>query len=94
MMSVDWGFLQMAEVRKFVKDTIMMAGDRTTVTVPAGIFANADMANMMMVGYGPGRYPADSEDSDQSFSEPHARRQGHADAGSGGRRSPSVGQDS
>ncbi len=54
MMSVDWGFLQMAEVKQFVKDTIMMAGDRTSVTVPAGIFKNADMANMMMVGYGPG----------------------------------------
>jgi hypothetical protein len=59
MMSVDWGYLQMAEVKQFVKDTIMMAGNRTTVTVPAGIFKSCDMANMQMVGYGPGAARAD-----------------------------------
>jgi len=50
----DWDYLQMAEVRKMVADTVMMKGDRTDVTVPAGIFANADMVMMNMVGYGPG----------------------------------------
>ena len=54
VMSVDWGFLQMAEVRQYVQDTVMMKGDRTDVTVPAGIFAKCDMANFMMTGYGPG----------------------------------------
>jgi len=50
----DMGFLQMAEVRDYVKQTVFMAGDRTTVDVPEGIFKNADMAMMSMVGYGPG----------------------------------------
>jgi len=50
----DMGFLQMAEVKDFVSKTVFMAGDRTNVTVPAGIFAEADMAMMNMAGYGPG----------------------------------------
>ncbi len=50
----DMGFLQIAEVRDFVAKTIFMAGDRTSVDVPEGIFANADFAMMQMVGYGPG----------------------------------------
>ena len=50
----DMGFLQMGEVRDFVAKTMFMAGDRTKVTVPAGIFANADMALLNMAGYGPG----------------------------------------
>ena len=54
MMSVDWGFLQMADVRKFVQDTIMMSGDRTDVTVPAGIFKDCDFSSFRMTGYGPG----------------------------------------
>jgi len=54
IMSVDWGFLQMAEVRQYVQDTIMMKGDRTDVSVPAGIFKKCDMANFKMTGYGPG----------------------------------------
>jgi hypothetical protein len=50
----DMGFLQMAQVRDFVSQTVFMAGDRTNVTVPAGIFQNADFAMMNMAGYGPG----------------------------------------
>ncbi|MBI5706936.1 MAG: hypothetical protein HZC36_08095 [Armatimonadetes bacterium] len=50
----DMGFLQMAEVRDFVAKTLFMAGDRTSVNVPAGIFANADFVMMQMAGYGPG----------------------------------------
>lgn len=50
----DMGFLQMAEVRDYVEKTVFMAGDRTSVTVPAGIFANADFVMMNMAGYGPG----------------------------------------
>lgn len=53
-MSVDWDYLQMAQVRKFVADTVMMAGTRTDVTVPIGIFKDCSMANLTMVGYGPG----------------------------------------
>jgi hypothetical protein len=54
MMGVDWGYLEMAQVREFVKQTVMMKGDRTSVTVPAGIFKNCQMPMFMMVGYGPG----------------------------------------
>jgi len=50
----DMGFLQMAEVRDYVAKTMFMAGDRTSVTVPAGIFQNADFAMLNMAGYGPG----------------------------------------
>lgn len=50
----DMGFLQMSEVRDFVGKTVFMAGDRTNVTVPAGIFKDSDFAMMSMVGYGPG----------------------------------------
>lgn len=50
----DMGFLQMAEVKDFVSKTMFMEGNRTGVTVPAGIFANADFAMMQMAGYGPG----------------------------------------
>jgi hypothetical protein len=50
----DMGFLQMAEVRDFVSKTIFMGGDRTDVTVPAGIFKDADFAMMNMAGCGPG----------------------------------------
>lgn len=50
----DMGFLQMAEVRDFVDKTIFMAGNRTNVDVPSGIFANSDFVMMNMVGYGPG----------------------------------------
>lgn len=50
----DMGFLQMAEVREFVKQTIMMKGDTTKVSVPAGIFEKCSMPMMQMVGYGPG----------------------------------------
>lgn len=50
----DWGFLQMAEVRKNVNDHTFMAGNDTNVDIPAGIFANADTAMMQMAGWGPG----------------------------------------
>ncbi len=50
----DMGFLQMAQVRDFVAKTMFMAGDRTSVDVPAGIFQNADFAMCNMAGYGPG----------------------------------------
>ncbi len=50
----DMGFLQMAEVRDFVSKTMFMEGTQTKVSVPAGIFQNADFAMMNMAGYGPG----------------------------------------
>lgn len=57
----DMGFLQMAEVRDFVERTLFMAGDRANVSVPAGIFANADFAMMQMAGYGPGAALAEAQ---------------------------------
>ncbi|NLC59419.1 MAG: hypothetical protein GX774_21480, partial [Armatimonadetes bacterium] len=53
-MGMDYGFLQMAEVRDYVAKTIFMAPDRQEVTVPAGIFQGCDMVFLTMVGYGPG----------------------------------------
>ena len=53
-MMTDWGYLEMAKVLELVKSTVMMKGDRTSATVPAGIFQNCDMASLSMVGYGPG----------------------------------------
>jgi hypothetical protein len=53
-MGLNWGYLEMAQVKDLVQKTVMMPGDSTSVTVPAGIFANADFASMMMVGFGPG----------------------------------------
>lgn len=47
-------FLQMAEVQDAVQKKIFMPGTATSVTVPAGIFKDADFAMMSMVGYGPG----------------------------------------
>lgn len=54
MMMADMGFMQMAEVRDMVGKTIFMPGDAMKVSVPAGIFQNADMVMMKMAGYGPG----------------------------------------
>lgn len=47
-------FMQMAEVRRLVDEQQFIAGNSTAMTVPAGIFADCDMANMMMTGYGTG----------------------------------------
>jgi len=49
-----WDYMQMSDVLKNVQTTAMMAGDRTEVIVPAGIFADCDMVNFMMIGYGTG----------------------------------------
>lgn len=54
LMSVDWGYLQMAEVKQFVQEKVMMPGEMTEVTVPAGIFKNCDFVSMTMTGYGTG----------------------------------------
>jgi len=54
LMGIDWGFLEMAKVRELVDANVMMKGDRTSATVPVGIFKNCDMAMLTMVGYGPG----------------------------------------
>ncbi len=50
----DMGFLQMAEVRENVQKTIFMPGNTAKVSIPAGIFQNADMAMLNMAGFGPG----------------------------------------
>jgi hypothetical protein len=51
---LDWDYLQMAQVRDLVEKTVLMKGDNTKATVPAGIFKNCDMVMMQMIGYGPG----------------------------------------
>ena len=50
----DMGFLQMAQVRDYVAQTMFMPGNATKVSVPAGIFQNGDAVMMQMAGYGPG----------------------------------------
>lgn len=50
----DMGFLQMADVRAKVDAHQFMPGSQTNVTIPAGIFKDADFAMFSMVGYGPG----------------------------------------
>lgn len=57
----DMGFMQMADVREFVDRTVFMKGDRTSVTVPIGIFSNADMLMLNMFGYGPGAALAEGQ---------------------------------
>ncbi len=61
IMSVDWGYLQMAEVQQYVKDQIMMPGAQTQFVVPAGIFKESDMASLTMTGYGPGAARMDTQ---------------------------------
>jgi hypothetical protein len=48
------GYLQMAEVKDRVNDKLFMPGDSTQMTVPAGIFQNADFVMMDMTAWGPG----------------------------------------
>lgn len=50
----NMGFMQMAQVRDYVQKTMFMEGNRTKVSIPAGIFQNADFAMLNMSGYGPG----------------------------------------
>lgn len=54
LMGVSWDYMQMADVKSMVEKTVFMAGDRTTVTVPIGIFQDADFVSMRMVGFGHG----------------------------------------
>ncbi len=61
MMSADWGFMQMADVRRLVVQTVMLKGDATKATIPAGIFKEADVAMLMMTGYGPGSALAEGQ---------------------------------
>lgn len=53
-MAQDWDYLEMAQVRDFVKANIFMAPERKDVTAPAGIFADSDFVMMHMVAFGPG----------------------------------------
>jgi hypothetical protein len=50
----NMGFPQMSEVKDLVAKNVYMAGDRTSVTVPAGIFKDASFAMFSMTGFGPG----------------------------------------
>jgi len=51
---IDWDYMQMSDVRRLVKDTVMMEPTRTEVTAPAGIFKDCDSVLLLMIGYGPG----------------------------------------
>jgi hypothetical protein len=53
-MAVSFDYLQMAEVKDLVQKQIVMPGDRTEVTAPAGIFKDNDIVMGQMIGYGPG----------------------------------------
>lgn len=48
------GFITAAEAQAGVKDGTLIAPDKTTVFIPAGIFKNCDMATLTMTGYGKG----------------------------------------
>ena len=50
----DMGYMQMSDVKSEVDGKVFMAGGATSMTVPAGIFQNADFSMMNMVAYGPG----------------------------------------
>jgi hypothetical protein len=50
----DMGFLQMADVRQRVQDKVFLAPETTRMTVPAGIFRNAEFAMLNMSAWGPG----------------------------------------
>ncbi|MBS1716603.1 MAG: hypothetical protein JSS72_02580 [Armatimonadetes bacterium] len=54
-------FLQMAEVRDMVRRKLFMNGASSAVTIPAGIFKEADFAMFNMVGYGPGTAKDDTQ---------------------------------
>jgi len=56
-----WDYMQMAEVQRLVNETAMMAGDRTEVIVPAGIFKDCDVVQFMMIGYGTGAALAEGQ---------------------------------
>lgn len=58
---INWDYLPMNEVLDLVASGYMMKGDRTSATVPAGIFKNCQATNLMMVGYGPGAAAAQGQ---------------------------------
>jgi hypothetical protein len=53
-LTADRGFMQMADVRALVDQTVFMKGDATKATVPIGIFKDCDTVNLTMAGYGHG----------------------------------------
>ncbi len=50
----DNSFLEMGEVRKRVDDHSFMGPDTNRVSIPAGIFKDADFVMLNMIAYGPG----------------------------------------
>jgi len=46
--------LRMNEVDSFVESKVMMPGNQTKLTLPAGVFSDCDDCYFEMVGYGPG----------------------------------------
>ncbi len=56
---MDMNYLEMAQVRQYVAEGLMLEGDATEATIPAGIFEDCAMPMLSMVGYGPGVAVAD-----------------------------------
>jgi hypothetical protein len=50
----DNSYLQMSEVRQRVEDHSFLGPDTSRVSIPAGIFKDADVVMLNMVAYGPG----------------------------------------
>lgn len=53
-MGGSFDYMQMADVRRMVEETVFMKPEQTKAIVPAGIFKTCDMAMLNMVGFGPG----------------------------------------
>lgn len=54
-------FMQMADVRRLVQEQIMIPGNSTTVTIPAGIFEGCEFVNYEIIGYGTGTALEDAQ---------------------------------
>lgn len=53
-MGLAFDYLEMAQARDLVSRKVIMNGDATEMTVPAGVFNQCDFVILQMIGYGPG----------------------------------------
>ncbi|MGC8862725.1 MAG: hypothetical protein ACP5R5_08110 [Armatimonadota bacterium] len=51
---LNWDYMQMAEVRDLVQKGVMLKGEATSCSIPAGIFKDCSTAFLTMIAYGPG----------------------------------------
>ncbi len=49
----DWKHLEPQTIRELVRHGALLPPGQTRVTLPAGIFANVDLAHLVLIGYGP-----------------------------------------